>query len=135
MRVIRTTAADHGRKKQEVLLPARERVAMRAALKQQRILRYWENVRVWNPDYTNRAGEQTGGWQWIDFVFVHRSRLFAILYGAAWRGSGPNAAQKRWHEQKKRLLEKRNLPHVVVKRSGTGQDYQMAIYKMLHLTK
>jgi len=134
MRQTMTSEADNGRKKKEVSYPRRERVLLREALKRLGIKRHWENVRVWNPDYTNQIGAKIGGYQWIDFVFVHRGRLFCILYSQQWNGSGAKLFQKRWLEEKKQLLKDRGYPFIVVSRMKSSQEYQMLVYRMLHLS-
>jgi hypothetical protein len=134
MRETGTSRADNGRKKREIQFPRRERVLVREALRKLGVTRTFENVRVWNPEYSTKKGDVVGGWQWIDFVFVHRHRLYAILFEQTWTG-GPHKYQTRWMEQKKSLLTKRNLPHITLRRAMTGQEYQMRIYKLLHLSQ
>lgn len=126
-----------GRKRRDARLPRRERVLVSEALRRFGF-RYWENVEIINPSFTNRKGEVIGGQQWIDYIVRDRDgKLFAIEFFPHWGGNArPHKYQLRWLEEKKLFLSARGMDMLVLKRWGdTSQIYWMRIQTFLHLRK
>lgn len=123
---------NRGRKRRDIKQPRRERILVTGALKRLG-LRYWEMVEIINPNFTNQKGEVIGGQQWIDFIVVDQNRkLFAIEFYPKWGKHNPHQFHKRWMNEKKEFLAKRDIPTLILSRNETEQDYWGRIYIFLH---
>ena len=114
-----------GRARKRAARPKRDILMVQTALKNLH-LRYCQEVSLWNPLHVGKHGNLSGGLQWLDFVVKGKRRPFVFIL---------DDPQKRFKEYektylvaKKRELERRGVPYVLLKAGMTSQEYQILIY-------
>lgn len=108
--------------------PRRERVAVRKALASLGF-RYKELVPFLNPDYRGWKEKEEGSIQWLDFCVWSGKRMFVVMFEVT------KHAHHAYHLEawaaKKRLLEDKNIPYLVVSKTHTSQVYNLLISKFV----
>jgi hypothetical protein len=107
--------------------PRREHMLVVQALKKLGI-RYWEQVRVWNPIYTGLRREVKGDFQWLEFVIrLPYGKPAVLLFHLNYGGSRPHKFEVRAMEQKKTFLEQKGIPYIVLSRQQSQSEYETYI--------
>lgn len=108
--------------------PRREQVLLRQALSNLHV-RYWEMIRIFNPDYTGmRTRYEHGGYQWLEFVVrMWDGRVGAILLEPSYANSHAHKFETRALQEKQDFLSKRGTPFLVVARTHSQSAYEIRI--------
>ncbi len=118
--------AHDGRMKKIIQHPRREHWLVRQVLDKLR-LRYWEQVRIWNPHFTGLRTRIEGGYQWLEFLVRRKARLFVIIFKPTYGGSRPHKFELRALEEKKVFLEERHIPYLILPRTHSLQEYEIRV--------
>lgn len=106
-------------------------LTIESALKRKKI-RYWKFVSFWNPYHKGARNNIDAGFQWAEFVIaLPNGRVGAILVNIWGLTGGPHKYQKRAMETKKRFLDERKIPWILLDKTSNTMEYMFLISKWI----
>lgn len=119
--------AHDGRMKKRASIPRREHWLVIQSLTNLR-MRFWKQVRIYNPLFTGLRTRIDGGYQWLDFVIRAPFGAAVILFKTSYsNGSNAHLFEKRALSEKQAFLEQRGIPYLVLSRMKSQQQYEVEI--------